>query len=242
MSRNKVKYLLKKSQQETASKILNKKFLLSLLTKLALKEEETLKENYAKGKRFMRSEGDAYQLEKFKIEHLQFKIEDPIAMGSDNMIDWRERYYRHYYGVEEDLEEFVEKLVEHYLMGIKWVTIYYFDNCPGWEWYFPFDHPPFLTDIVKYFKTFRFNKFKFTKCKALEPVQQLLTVLPPQSHMLLPEKFRKLMTNTNSSLAYLYPTEFTQDFINKSKYWMAIPNLPPLDIQLIKHIYEKYNN
>lgn len=242
MSRNKVKYLLKKTQQETASKILNKKFLLSLLTKLALKEEETLKENYTKGKRFMRSEGDAYQLEKFKIEHLQFKIEDPIAMGSDNMVDWRERYYRHYYGVEEDLEEFVEKLVEHYLMGIKWVTIYYFDNCPGWEWYFPFDHPPFLTDIVKYFKTFRFNKFKFTKCKALEPVQQLLTVLPPQSHMLLPEKFRKLMTNTNSSLAYLYPTEFTQDFINKTKYWMAIPNLPPLDIQLIKHIYEKYKN
>ena len=149
ISRNKVKYLLKKSQQETASKILNKKFLLSLLTKLALKEEETLKENYARGKRFMKSEGDAYQLEKFKIENLQFKIEDPIAMGSDNMIDWRERYYRHYYGVEEDLEEFVEKLVEHYLMGIKWVTIYYFDNCPGWEWYFPFDHPPFLTDIIQ---------------------------------------------------------------------------------------------
>ena len=50
------------------------------------------------------------------------------------------------------------------------------------------------------------------------------------------------MINTNSSLAYLYPLEFEQDFINKNKYWMAIPNLPPLDIELVRHIYNKYKD
>ena len=71
---------------------------------------------------------------------------------------------------------------------------------------------------------------------------QLLSVLPPQSSYLLPDSISKLMTNPKSSLIYLYPKEFDQDFINKKKYWMAIPKLPPLDIKLIKHSYFKYKN
>ena len=44
----------------------------------------------------------------------------------------------------------------------------------------------------------------------------------------------------SSSLAHLYPDDFTQDFINKDRYWKAIPNLPPLEISLIKRTYAKY--
>ena len=30
--------------------------------------------------------------------------------------------------------------------------------------------------------------------------------------------------------------------INKKKYWMAIPKLPPLDLDMLKHSYFKYEN
>ena len=40
----------------------------------------------------------------------------------------------------------------------------------------------------------------------------------------------------------MYPQEFEQDFINKKRYWMAIPNLPPLDIKQIKYSYFKYKD
>lgn len=242
IARNKIKYLLKKIKSSSATKILNKKFLFTFINKLANKEEETLKENFIKGKRRLRTEGDEYEQEIFRIENLQFRINDPIQLGSDSVEEWRIRYYKHYYGVENDIENFVERLVENYLIGIKWVTLYYFEDCPAWEWYFPYDHPPFISDISKYFNNFKFNKYKFKKGKPLEPIEQLLSVLPPQSNYLLPEKYRKFMTNTNSSLAYLYPLEFEQDFINKNKYWMAIPNLPPLDIELVRHIYNKYKD
>ena len=50
------------------------------------------------------------------------------------------------------------------------------------------------------------------------------------------------MLNPNSSLIYMYPLEFDQDFINKHQYWMGIPLLPQLEIDLVKHIYNKYQD
>ena len=218
------------------------KYFNNFINKLANEEETILKQYYSKKKK-LRYIGDGYEKEIFKIENLQFKINDPIQLGSDNMEEWRKRYYKYYWDVDEnELEHFSKLLVKHYLYGIKWITIYYFDDCPSWEWYYPFDHPPFISDIANYYNDIDINNFKFNLGKPLKPFMQLLSVLPPQSSYLLPESFRKLVLNPKSSICFMYPIKFEQDFINKKKYWMAIPKLPPLDIEQIKHSYNKYKN
>ena len=230
---------------DSVGKKINQDFLASLLSRLAEKEEEIIKGNYGKNKRHQRCESsDPYDMEIFKIENLQFKIVDPVNLGSDNQKDWRKRYYKHYFGCETDesIESFSKKLVKNYLIGIKWVTEYYFDKCPSWDWYFPYEHPPFLSDINLYLKDNIMNDIKFEEGKALKPFMQLLCVLPQQSNYLLPSKLKNLMTNIKSSLAHLYPIDFEQDYLNKHKYWMAIPLLPPLEIDLVKHIYNKYQD
>lgn len=245
LENNKVEYLLNsnKALQGKTLKKVNEKYLHKFIKKLGSQEDEILKDNFTKGKRRMICDGDAYQKELFKIENLQFKISDPIQLGSDSPDRWRLRYYQHYWGVdEEDLEKFSQQLVNHYMIGIKWVTQYYFDKCPSWDWYYPFDQPPFISDIAKYIETVKINKIKFTEGKPLKQYMQLLCVLPHQSSYLLPNSFVKLMTNSKSSLAFMYPIEFEQDFINKKKYWMAVPKLPPLDIELVKKSYFKYKN
>ena len=224
---------------------INQDFLASLLSKLAEKEEDIIKGNFGKHKRFQKCESsDPYDIEIFKIENLQFKIDDPIKLGSDNHKDWRRRYYKHYFGCETDesIELFSKKLVKNYLVGIKWVTEYYFDKCPSWDWYFPYEHPPFLSDINMYLKENEMNKITFVEGKALKPFVQLLCVLPQQSNYLLPTKLKNLMSNPKSSLAHLYPIDFQQDYINKNKYWMAIPILPSLEIDLVKYIFTKYQD
>jgi 5'-3' exonuclease len=44
---------------------------------------------------------------------------------------YRKRYYKHYFDIDNDieLEEISEKLVKEYLIGLKWVTSYYFVDC-----------------------------------------------------------------------------------------------------------------
>ena len=224
---------------------INIEFFKKIIDKLSENEEAILREHYASGKRRSRcNSSDSYEQEIFKIENLQFKIEDPILLGSDNPEEWRKRYYKHYFGcnTDESIEKLCEQLVKNYLIGIKWVSIYYFDKCPSWDWYFPFENPPFLSDIKKYLSNVSLNKIKFIVGNALKPCIQLLCVLPQQSNYLLPNNLKKLMTNGQSSLAHLYPIDFEQDYLNKTKYWMAIPKLPPLEIDLVKHVYMKYQD
>ena len=242
---NKIEYLLantKVLRSRTVAKI-NLRYFSKFLNKLALQEENILKDYFAKGRRKLRYTGNNYERELFKIENLQFKIADPIQLGSDDAVSWRLRYYKYYWNVNEDtIEEFSENLVKHYLLGVKWATLYYFDKCPSWDWYYPFDNPPFISDIAKYLSKNNINTMKFKLGKPLDPYIQLLSVLPPQSNKLLPVGLRKLMTDPTSKLAHLYPEKFQQDFINKKKYWMATPKLPPLNIEKIKDVFSQYKN
>ena len=222
---------------------INNEFLIKIIDVLAQKEESSLRTQFAEHKRFARCDSsDNYEREIFRIENLQFKVDDPIQLGSDTPDEWKKRYYNYYFGCtsQESIDSFVKNMVENYIIGIKWVSHYYFDKCPSWDWYFPYEHPPFLSDIKKYLPDI--NKIVFQEGKALKPFMQLLCVLPQQSNYLLPVKLRNLMTNPKSSLAHLYPLDFEQDFINKSKYWMGIPLLPNLEIDLVKYIYTKYQD
>jgi 5'-3' exonuclease len=221
---------------------INEQFLKEFILKLSLEEEYNLKKNF-NNKKFKKIIGDDYEKEVFKIENLLFTIKDPIKIGSDNYNDWRKRYYKYYWNLDDnEIESFSEKLVYNYIIGLKWITLYYFDKCNSWNWYYPFEHPPFIGDISKYLNIINLNEINFELGKPIKPFIQLLAVLPPQSNTLLPICLRKLVTNPKSSLLYLYPNKFEQDFINKKKYWMAIPKLPPLNINLIKYKYNKYKN
>ena len=234
---SKFKYIIDKGKKE----MINQDVFDKLMNKLAEDEDSIIVENYNNKRRRYRSQSsDEYEKEIHKIENLMFKIDDPIKMGSDVSELWEKRYFKHYFGVESNYEEFVKEMCKHYLIGLKWVTLYYFDKCASWNWYFPYDHPPFLKMISKYSKIFKFKKIKFELGKPLKPYVQLMCVLPPQSSFLLPKKLRKPMTNSNSSLAHLYPTDFKQDFIGKSRYWMGIPHLPQLEIELVNRTFKKY--
>lgn len=224
---------------------INWKFFKMLIEELYLIEEETLINAYSskKKKRFNCKSSDPYDIEISKIENLMFKIKDPIEIGKGQLEEFRERYYKYYFQVEPDeIDDFSNKMVYEYLKGLKWVTMYYFDSCPSWNYYYKYDHPPFMYDVYNYIKDKDdiFNDIKFKLGQPLAPYEQLLCVLPKESNFLLPKPLRKLMLNVNSSLIHLYPNRYKIDLIGKKKYWMGIPELPSLEIDLIKNTIKKY--
>jgi 5'-3' exonuclease len=227
---------------------INKEVFYKFLSKLATLEEQTLIESYSKKKKKMYCQHtDPYDIEMFKIENLQFKIEDNIRLGEGSMTEWRDRFYYHNYHVKDDIDEFVNNMVKEYMIGLNWVTLYYFDKCPSWEWFYPYDHSPFLNDMVKSNIILDNNPNDkrlmgyFDIKQPLTAFEQLLIVLPKETSYLLPKELRKIMNNTNSSVCHLYPDEFKLDMINKKKYWMCTPILPNLEINLIKKVFVKYS-
>ena len=119
-----------------------------------------------------------------------------------------------------------------------WTTIYYLESCKNNKWYYPFDNPPLLYDINKYFSTITLDNIIYP----LTPFEQQLLVLPPQLYYLLPNSIQKLILDKQSSLIYLYPQEFQQDLLNKNKFWEGIPILPPIDVDLVHYIFKKYED
>lgn len=224
---------------------INWKFFKMIIEELYLIEEETLVSSYSSKKKFRNNckSTDPYDIEISKIENLLFKIKDPVKLGQGQLSEFRERYYKYYFQVEPDeIDEFSSKMVYEYIKGLKWVTLYYFDSCPSWNYYYKYDHPPFMYDVYNYIKDKDdlFVNINFELGKALSPYEQLLCVLPKESNFLLPKPIRKLMLNVNSSLAHLYPSKYKIDLINKKKYWMGIPELPSLEINLISNTIKKY--
>lgn len=219
----------------------NLEFLQLLLDYLSSFEDEFFKNLNNKDKRYYKINlSDSYEIEKNKIENLLFKIEDNIELGKDNQDDYKFRYYKNYYNSEINQNELVKYSCYKYIEGLIWVANYYFNKCESWDWYFPFDHAPFVSDLADNLKRFNLEEIKFNKeSSPLKPVEQLLCVLPNKSNYLVPKEYRWLMKDINSPIINLYPDSFEIDLLYKSKYWECIPILPNLEVDNVKNEVSK---
>lgn len=214
----------------------NQKTFVEFIKNLALQEEDILSKATKKKIHKPPLHGSDYERAVQRIESLRFKVDDPVGLGKGKYEEYSEKYYKHYFYGSSN--ETIVKICYEYLKGLVWVSNYYFFKVPSWKYYFPYDHAPFLKDLAKVIPLMDLSTFKFKLCKPLKPLEQLLSVLPPQSKDLVPSKLRFLY-NEKSKLGHLYPQEFKQDFLHKRRYWQGIPQLPFLEIDLIQKEFAK---
>ena len=214
---------------------LNLPFIIKFINKLAVYEKNFLILK-SKMKRYSRRcpSQDPYDREVHKIRNLGFRIKDPIKLGEGLEKDWKFRYYDHYFHSTFKQAEFIKDMCYQYFVGLYWVSNYYFDKCSSWSWYFPFEHAPLISDLAIHIKTFTADMVNFRMDKPLEQFQQLLLILPSESNFLLPKELRNLMTTKVSPLQHLYPSNYELDYLDKNQFWQTIPNLPMMNIDLVK--------
>ncbi len=158
---------------------------------------------------------------------------DPVRLDKPG---WKLRYYSNKFNVFYGDTEEVENICSAYYKTIMWVYQYYFKtHCPSWEWAYPYLDPPAISDLVKYFK-YDMNSIEYAPTSPVNPLEQLLIVLPPSSRGLLPDSYARLMIEPTSPLAEYYPTTVRLDSLYKWKYYQCEPILPLLDVSHIKHI------
>jgi len=223
------KYLIK--EDLTINLIVFKK-LLEELSKL---EEQYFINTSAIKKYYIESgTNDPYENEIYNLENLYFKIIDPIQLGIKDIKEAKPLYYD-YYKID------INKSIEKYIDGLHWVIKYYFQDCPDWKWYYPYENSPFISDIYEYVNNNKINSKeiidKFTSNSSfLTPLQQLLIVLPPKSNYLLPYKYRLLM---NNELKQYYPLRVELDFVMKNKFWQSNPRIEMIDPDIIIEATDK---
>ena len=86
----------------------------------------------SKKKYYKIDSNDSYEIEKYKIENLQFKIKDDIELGKDDPDDYKFRYYKKYYFTDINHQETIKDACFKYMEGLLWVANYYFKKYKLW--------------------------------------------------------------------------------------------------------------
>lgn len=146
-----------------------------------------------------------------------------------------ENYKKDYYDYKfKDCS--IENTCHEYLIGLQWVITYYKRGIPDWSWFYKHSYAPFLCDLSKYSKKFKYNSF--TQNTPVNPYIQLLCVLPPKYVNLLPQPLQSIIASPQSSVYESYPETCKIDLSGKRREWEGIVLLPNVDVEKIKKEYE----
>jgi 5'-3' exoribonuclease 2 len=165
---------------------------------------------------------------------------DPAA---DTVMLWEpgyeERYYQQKFGVAPDDIAFRNRVAREYAEGLCWVLAYYMQGCPSWTWYFPHHYAPFAADFVG-LEDMNPREL-FEEGTPFHPYEQLMGVLPAASNHAIPEPFRVLMEDPESSIYDFYPVDFPIDLNGKKFAWQGVAVLPFIDSnRLLEAMATKY--
>lgn len=148
---------------------------------------------------------------------------DANKIDENSLVDLKGRYYFEKFGITPFDTEKHATLRKEYITGLVWNLEYYYKGVISWEWYYPYNYGPMLSDLVGISSILSEISFfdggtkeiadKDTSSMSdtterirqvagspLRPFEQLLGCLPPSSSYLLPKPYRWLMTSPDSPL------------------------------------------
>lgn len=150
---------------------------------------------------------------------------------------WRNRYYWHIFQIEPRSKLEVTEICHKFWEGVLWTFHYYFNKCISWEWYYPYPEAPTLQDLTEY-DVRKLNPIRdnFVEGGPVNPLIQLMMVLPPQSSDLLPNAYARYMHSIDSPILEYYPTAISCIPYYKKWFHETIPELSSIDFDSLKMV------
>lgn len=224
---------------------LNTLFLIDLLERLTTKEDTRFKHiinsHYDNPVKLPtphhRSPLDAFVYELNYMPLLKRKK----TIDPDNDPSWKATYYHTFFGLLPSDIKSMDEVCENYLQGFLWNVDYYFNNVFSHSWYYKYSTAPFLGDVERFLKKAEMPTLCDTMT-CLNSLEQLLVVLPYDSHHLLPKNVRDDITKIASGTTHMYPCSFQVITLCKSQLWECVPILPPIDVDLTKNFLRRSMN
>ncbi|ATZ80701.1 XRN 5'-3' exonuclease [Bodo saltans virus] len=218
---------------------INSQFFTMICESMGEKEQHyfytTLYNSEEKNARKICKEEDEYKKQLWEMDNLKSKQKDTLLLGVGEKDVWKYRYYEHYFHSYGSQEQIINDICSDYVLGIVWMTNYYFDKCPDWRWCYIPHYAPFISDIAKYLNdnNINLNDIKIINNKHIPMMSQLVSVLPPSCNYLLPESYKYLTTDIKSEIIDMFPNRIKIDTLYKNQLWQCIPRIPYLDINRI---------
>ena len=218
-----------------ANKQINWKLFRSFIEELGKNELQWFKKEYevrAKQERKVKMYTKT-PMERFDV--LPLLSREGEAFVNPHSAGWRWRYYKLLFDVDISRaggEEAVRQICINYLEALEWNLSYYYGNCLDQRWCYNYYYTPLMSDLLKYIPYFDSSFFSNKICTktAIHPYSQLIYVLPPAVHHLLPQKVLMLFRDDVLPLKENYG--FVWHYCKH--FWECHLQAPHLDIGTIE--------
>lgn len=211
---------------------INYECLKSILKNLSVTEDVdifNICEKYIKKSSFVNSQ--------LPSDNYAIKHKSPLCFTIyNNNSNWHKEYYKLIFDNNITLDSSViYNSCKNYITGIYWVYEYYKGNNIDWDWYYPYNYPPTLKDISNHSIAYEFPVIHANN-NFIDPIIQLLIVLPRESMELVNNRYRSYVTDIHNGLYHMYPIHYEIQTFLKTHLWECSPILPLINIKYMKKI------
>ena len=149
--------------------------------------------------------------------------------------NWEKRYYEVLFSLEMN-EERKKQVCLNYLEGLEWTMKYYTSGCADWRWYYKYNYPPLLSDLIHFVPYFDTEFVSLKPANPVSPLVQLSYVLPHASLSLLPEPLFQRLSKDHDDW-YPDDCEFVWAFCKY--FWESHVQLPEIEMGDLERLVEK---
>ena len=171
----------------------------------------------------------------YPLQHLY--IEQEIEPTKPN---WQSRYYKICFNMENTSEN-ISMICQSYLKTLVFNFLYYFDECPSWDWYYPYSYSPTFSDVydelIKYknINITASNKiFHFSKSEPIEQQTLLFVVIPYASRSLIVKDASRKLDNPKCTMNIYFPRKYGLNVAFHRYYHECTPIIYRMDIDKVK--------
>ena len=172
-------------------------------------------------------------------DYYGLKNKDPLIHTIYNSPNkWRQEYYRIIFDNNISIDSTVMfNACNNYIKGIYWVYSYYKGMNIDCEWYYPYNYPPTIKDILNH--SIANDVPELNNDNDFVPSYiQLLIVLPKYSVKLLSKKHQQYMMDIYSGLFHMYPVKYNIQTFLKTQLWECSPILPLINLNYMRRVFE----
>jgi len=217
-------FIIKEQEKETIDNLFEKRKKL----RIRVKDEMTERER-------QQLLADMYPLQHLYVE----KAIEPHKQG------WQSRYYKTCFNMDNNNEN-LEMISQTYLKTLVWNFLYYFDECPSWDWYYPYAYSPTFTDIynelVKHKNinvTTTSKVFQFGKTSPVNQQTLLFMVLPFASRKFMLNDAKLQLETEKSPMNIYFPKQYSLNVAFHRYYYECTPIIYKMDLVKVKHFIKE---
>ena len=217
-------FIIKEQEKEAIGKLFEKRKKLRIRVKNDMSERER----------------QQLLTDMYPLQHLYIEQEiQPYKVG------WEERYYKICFNMDtsssNNHDKNMEMICQTYLKTLVWNFLYYFDECPSWDWYYPYAYSPTFSDIynelIKHKNiniTTTSKIFHFGKTAPVEQQTLLFMVLPFASRKLMVGNAARQLETEKSTMNIYFPKKYGLNVPFHRYYYECSPIVFKMDLIKVK--------